>query len=172
MTKFEHILVPVDFDPPSLRALDIALDLAHAFGAKLTVLHAWDIAPYEYAGALYFPAELWADVEAAAKRQLDAVIGRVRERLPLAVATLARGPAALAILDAIHAMKADLVVMGTHGRSGVAHLVLGSVAQRVVRASPVPVLTVRGEPSRDSALMGNEGAARASVPREMSATKA
>lgn len=144
MTSFRHILVPVDFEPPSKRALEVAIDFAAKFESRLTVFHAWDTPPYVYAGLPYISANVWSAMEEAAKQQLDATLTEARERLPRAQAVLARGPAAFEILAEIDRAKVDLVVLGTHGRRGLNRVLLGSVAERVVRGSSVPVLTVRG----------------------------
>jgi nucleotide-binding universal stress UspA family protein len=143
MTSFRHILVPVDFERPSERALEVAMDLAAKFESKLTVFHAWDTPPYVYAGLPYISANVWSAMEDAAKEQLNATLARVHERLPRAEAVLARGHAAHEILAAIERARVDLVVLGTHGRRGLNRVLLGSVAERVVRGSSVPVLTVR-----------------------------
>ena len=145
MTSFRHILVPVDFEPPAKRALEVAIDLASQFESRLTVFHAWDTPPYVYAGLPYISSNVWSAMEEAAKAQLDATLTEVRARLPRAQAALVRGPAPFEILAEIDRTKVDLVVLGTHGRRGLHRVLLGSVAERVVRSSSVPVLTVRGE---------------------------
>jgi nucleotide-binding universal stress UspA family protein len=144
MTPFRHILAPVDFEPCSQYALDAAVDLALRFDARLTVLHAWDVSPLAYSGMILESPEIWATLAEAAKQAMDGTLLRVRARLPAAEALLTRGPAASEILTAIESTKADLVVIGTHGRRGLGRFLLGSVAEKVVRASPVPVLTIRG----------------------------
>lgn len=148
MPVFRHLLVPVDFEESSARALDTAIDLAVRFEAKLTVFHAWDLPATAYTGTLYLTADLLTPIEEAARKALDACIARVRVRLPQADAVLARGMAATEILAATERLHVDLIVIGTHGRHGVSRVLLGSVAEKVVRMSPVPVLTVRGGASK------------------------
>jgi nucleotide-binding universal stress UspA family protein len=143
MTSYRHILVPVDFERSSQRALEVGTDLAITFDAKLTIFHAWETPAFVYAGA-YVSPEVWRAIEEAARRQLDSTLAKVRERLPRAQAHLACGSAAYEILGAVEKLGADLIVIGTHGRHGMSRLVLGSVAEKVVRGSSVPVLTVRG----------------------------
>jgi nucleotide-binding universal stress UspA family protein len=145
MTRFHHILVPVDFEDPSQEALDVAIDLALTFDARLTVAHAWDMPPYSYAGISYLPPDVATTIEQAAKQRLDNTVVLVIKRVPNAESVLVRGPAADEILDAVGRTKADLIVMGTHGRRGVSRVFLGSVAEKVVRSSPVPVLTIRAK---------------------------
>jgi nucleotide-binding universal stress UspA family protein len=143
MSHFRHILVPLDFEDPSQEALEVALALALTFDAKLTVIHAWDLPVYSYAGLSYLPPDVATVVEEAAERSLASAMALATRRLPGAASVLVRGAAAVEILDAAGRLKADLIVMGTHGRRGVSRMLLGSVAEKVVRSSPVPVLTIR-----------------------------
>lgn len=123
----------------------MAIDLALAFDAKLTLVHAWEIPTYAYAGMSLFPLDVWTVIEQAAKEQLASTLAAVRKQLPRAESVLANGRAAVEILGVADRLKADLIVMGTHGRQGVGRVFLGSVAERVVRASPVAVLTIHGK---------------------------
>ena len=143
MINFHHILVPVDFEPSSRHALDAAIDLALKFDARLTVLHAWDLPTYAYTYSPYLSTDIWSTLERAAKAQLDAEVADAQKRLPRAEALLVRGPAATEILAAVERVKADLVIVGTHGRRGLNRVFLGSVAENVVRGSKVPVLVMR-----------------------------
>lgn len=143
MMAFHHVLAPVDFEPYSQRALDTAIDLACAFEARLTLVHAWDIPAAGYSGRFAPTPSMWAALAKGARQTLDSTMEGVRKRVPLAEALLLQGSPATEILAAIEAAGADLVVLGTHGRHGLSRFLLGSVAEKVVRASPVPVLTVR-----------------------------
>jgi nucleotide-binding universal stress UspA family protein len=142
MPLFTHILVPTDFGEPSRRALDAAVELAKTFGASLTLMHTAEVSNYVAVGEGPMLLDI-TPIERAARAKLDEAVAEVRKRLPEARSLFAVGVAWERILDAIAHTKADLVVMGTHGRGGVRHLLLGSVTEKVVRASPVPVLTVR-----------------------------
>jgi nucleotide-binding universal stress UspA family protein len=142
MTRFRRILVPVDFEASSKRALEVAADLALKFDAKLTLLHAWDVPAYSYAN-FYVPGDLWSLLEEAAKKQLGDMLAHTRRRVPHADSVLVNGPAGAEILKAIERENVDLVVIGTHGRQGLSRVFLGSVAEKVVRGSSVPVLTIR-----------------------------
>jgi nucleotide-binding universal stress UspA family protein len=146
MNRFHHILVPLDFEDPSQEALEVALDLALAFDAKLTVLHAWDLPVYSYAGLSYLPPDVATVVEEAAETSLASAMALVIKILPRAKSVLVRGRPDVETLDAAARLKVDLIVMGTHGRRGVSRMLLGSVAEKVVRSSPVPVLTIRVKP--------------------------
>jgi nucleotide-binding universal stress UspA family protein len=143
MARFHRILVPIDFEDSSSEALDVGVELALAFDAKLILLHAWEVPTFAYAGG-YTAPDLWAVIEDAATAQLATTLALVRKRVPSAESLLANGAPAPETIAAIDQTSADLVIMGTHGRRGVTRMFLGSVAENVVRNSPVPVLTIRG----------------------------
>ena len=145
MTRFRQILVPVDFEPPAQEALEVAVDLALTFDARLTLIHAWEVPAAAYAAMTYVPADFWTAIEQAATEQLKSTVEQVHKRLPRAESILAKGPPAQQILAAADRTKSDLIVMGTHGRRGMSHVLLGSVAEKIVRLSPIPVLTIRGK---------------------------
>lgn len=145
---FARILVPTDFSAASDAALEYARTLAQKFGSALHILHVLED-PYT-TGA--FATELYAPLPAETRDALaqDAQ-ARLAERAAAAnlepdrvVTMLAPGLDTRAIVDYAADNGIDLIVMGTHGRRGVSHLLLGSVAERVVRTAPCPVLTVRG----------------------------
>lgn len=135
-----RILVPVDFSSTSDQALDIARNVARSFGAVLDVLHVQVILenPHEDDAR---QAELDRILDADAPRHLEAM--ESPERHPEAHTHLVRGiSAAETIVERAGHLRSDLIVMGTHGRRGLRHLLLGSVAEQVIRSAPVPVLTV------------------------------
>lgn len=134
------ILVAIDFEKASVRALDIAKELRSKLGGDIVLAHVYQIPLFTYPGlepALLptFTAELGQAVKKA--------ITELKESSGAAVAVLREGEPASELLSIADEMKADLIVMGTHGRKGISHWLLGSVAERVVRQSKVPVLTVR-----------------------------
>ena len=148
MTNITRILVPTDFSEPADAALDYAVDLSKTLGAQISLVHVFDEIP---AATLSF--DLYMPLSAEAR---DEVLSTVRRRLAERVERSGRpdvtsdvlvGGTARAIVDAARNHHADLIVMGTHGRLGVAHLLLGSVAERVVRTAECPVLTVRAAPA-------------------------
>jgi nucleotide-binding universal stress UspA family protein len=137
------ICVPVDFEPASLRALEIAEDLAACMGAEVILVHVCTLSVQVYPGVS--PAEapplpgVHLEVEEAARRalgELAAAHGGLRS-------ILLQGDPADAILEEIGRLRPRMVVMGTHGRSGLRRLMLGSVAEKIVRGSPTPVTVVR-----------------------------
>ncbi len=147
MFPFKSILVATDFGEPSTRALRVAVDLAKQCGASLTLIHAFDIPLYVGPHIEFTAEELSWLVPERISRQLDETLASVQKELPAARAFLKqKGAPWREILAAIDETKADLVVVGTHGRRGVGRAILGSVAEKVVRTSPVPVLTVGPHP--------------------------
>jgi nucleotide-binding universal stress UspA family protein len=141
--EFKHILVPVDFGEPSQRALREAIALAQRFGSQLTIVHVYEIPAYVYTGAPYVTTDLFGPIEDAAREQLKKTLTEVQAKVPGAKSILRRGAPSNEILAAIEEERPDIVVIGTHGRKGVSHALLGSVAEKIVRLSPAPVLTVR-----------------------------
>lgn len=144
MQNFRHILVTTDFEASSTSALTAAVDLARVLGARLTVLHVWEIPIYPYMDFM-LNSEMISSVEDRATKRLQKALDDVHRAVPEATSKLKNGLPWQGILDAITEESPDLVVMGTHGRRGLSHALLGSVAEKVVRLSPVPVLTVRGK---------------------------
>jgi nucleotide-binding universal stress UspA family protein len=142
MTPFKHILVPTDFSTTGQSAVEMAVMLAKQFGATLTLLHVTEIPTYAYSGVYAAPRHLLNPVLEAAELELAQALAQVRTQLPDASSILRPGYPADEIVAAVLETKSDLLVIGTHGRRGVSHLLLGSVAEKIVRTSPVPVLTV------------------------------
>lgn len=147
MPTFKHILVPTDFSAASAAAVELAITMASQFNAELTLLHVWELPVYPYMELLAISAELTKSVEKAAAECLATKLKEVQRRLPRAKSNLVLGVPWQQIVDVVKTSKADLLVMGTHGRRGLEHALMGSVAEKLVRLSPVPVLTVRGAPA-------------------------
>jgi nucleotide-binding universal stress UspA family protein len=141
MKTFKHILVPTDFEKASASALEVAASIALACDAKVTLLHVWEIPIYPYMDFM-LNSEMITRVEDAAVKHLAEGLQKLQKVLPTASSKLKTGQPAPAIIDVIAELKPDLVVMGTHGRRGVGRAILGSVAEKLVRLSTVPVLTV------------------------------
>jgi nucleotide-binding universal stress UspA family protein len=141
MRAFKHILVPTDFEPASSQAMEIAASLARVFEGKVTLLHVWEIPDYPNLDFMLDSGPI-ARAEEAAVRRLAEALEILKTLAPSAAAKLKTGPAGRGILDVIEELAPDLVVMGTHARRGLEHALLGSVAEKVVRLSDVPVLTV------------------------------
>jgi len=147
---FTHILVPIDFGASSIRALDLAIEIALTFAAELTLLHVHEIPFYPYAGGAPVSIGELIPAEEVTKVRLEETVRRVAQRHPMVKSQLRTGVPWQRIVEAIKEPGIDLVVMGTHGHRGLSHLLLGSVAEKVVRISPVPVMTVRDKIGHDS----------------------
>jgi universal stress protein A len=153
------ILVPTDFSEPSDAALQYATDMARTLGARLFLLHV----PGKTGENLEmnFPV---AQFETAAHQRLDTLVSpsdieRLRPEYAVRIGTPAEE-----IVRYASERDIDLIIMGTHGRSGVAHLLLGSVAEHVVRAAPCPVLLVRHRKTVAVKADATNAAANAAVP--------
>ena len=144
---FNHIVVATDFSECSQRALDVALELAAKFGSKLTLVHSWEPPSYSYAAGTYVTVDLLTPIEQAAVAELDRATAELKTRMPTAQSMIRSGVAWEEILSGAALVHADLIVLGTHGRRGMARAIIGSVAEKVVRLATVPVLTVHGTAS-------------------------
>lgn len=149
-----RLLVPVDFSPCSTAAIDRAIALAEQVGGSIELLHAWN-PPYEFGGFIGNltveddggePRTLVELLRQESEKQLEAVAARTLPRFAKLEATLADGDPRETIASHADPSRCDLVVMGTHGRTGLSRLLLGSVAEWVIRHARVPVMTVRMEP--------------------------
>jgi nucleotide-binding universal stress UspA family protein len=144
MNPIQRILLPTDLTDLCEAAGDLALDLAARYDAEVVVLHAYEAPAYVYPTVAVDALERTLTVaEDVATAGVEALVTRLRERHPKVRGITLRGAPRDTILDAIAAEQCDLVVMATHGRSGLSRAFLGSVAEFLVRGSPVPVLTVR-----------------------------
>jgi len=152
MLTLKNVLVATDFSEPSDAALMYGRELATRFGATLHVLHVAQNIYISTFGAENYAAMapgLQQQIEDDARQQLhQLLIDNDGSGPPIIPAILTSSSPASAILDYAKDHNIDVIVMGTHGRGALAHLVMGSVAERVVRLAPCPVLTVR-HPERD-----------------------
>jgi len=147
MRTYKRILCPVDFSNFSKSALEEAASLAQGMGSELCVLHAFQNPAYVLPLSGYVgPA---GDVVTRIRQQLGQELEALAERprsLGLKVQALVlEGVPYSCIVDYAKEWHADLIVMGTHGRTGLSHVLTGSVAERVVRLSPCPVLVTRSK---------------------------
>ena len=146
MIKMKTILHPTDFSEPSRHALGYAVSFAREFEGKLYILHVIE----EISSAMYFDmlqapplVQLMNDIENQARKALDEILPpEVRGAIPTEY-LIRRGVPFLEIIRCAGQIKADVIVCGTHGRTGLKHALFGSVAEKVVRKSPCPVLSVR-----------------------------
>jgi len=147
MTDITRILVPTDFSAASDAALTYARSLARRFGASINLVHVFEdpftSGAFVGDGTVTMPLDLRQSLERMALEQLAVRHAEHLGSLPLSSTDLLIGPIAKRIVEHAEKTHADLIVMGTHGRSGVSHLLLGSVAEKVVRTAKCPVLTAR-----------------------------
>jgi len=149
MLPFKRILCPTDFSEPSLEAVRAASELAGHFSAKLYLVHVVHPTPSMSLGQLGEGLEAFdvlgyeKALAAAAKKRLRSLIGEAVSSELQAETVVVAGDPARRILELADEKKADLILIATHGRTGWAHLVAGSVAEKVVRYASCPVLTVR-----------------------------
>jgi nucleotide-binding universal stress UspA family protein len=152
---FRKILVPMDFSEPSQTALHYARELALQSGAELHLVHVGED-PMLLAGWPALPADSASEVgeEAAAVRdQLNRLFTPDdRARLKTGVHAIVGQPTGYAVSRYAADGEFELIVMGTHGRTGLTHVLIGSVAEQVVRTAPCPVLTIRHPPHRKAAM--------------------
>jgi nucleotide-binding universal stress UspA family protein len=147
MSAIRRIVYATDFSPASRPAFGRALDLARANRAELIALHVVT-PPLLYGPEAYAMPQVYdgmvADLRAAARKQLDRLVARAKAAGVRARALVQEGIPHDRVVRAARSLQADLLVIGTHGRTGLARLFVGSVASRVIAAAACPVLSVRG----------------------------
>jgi nucleotide-binding universal stress UspA family protein len=148
MLRFHTILHPTDFSPNSDEAFHFACALARDCNARLIIVHAVEPAPAVVGEGALVPYDL-VELLLEARRKIDEL--NPAEPCVHLETVIRDGPAPAVILDAADEFEADLIVMGTHGRTGLKRLFLGSVAELVLRSAHCPVLTVK-EPGRTAML--------------------
>jgi universal stress protein A len=143
--EIRQILAPTDFSEFSIQAIESAFALAQTFGAKLLLLHVVELPAYPVEG--FVPSTMGTTLIDDLQRQASLDLAQVLPEPPNATVEVSRqvvvGIPYRKIVEVAEAAKADLIVVATHGRTGLSHLVMGSVAERVVRTAPCPVLTIR-----------------------------
>ena len=146
MSQFKHLLVAIDFSPPSIKALDTALELAVRLGARLTIVHT----VLKYAegvsmeGGAGYDVVLFEKESREAREQIEKLLlDRNPEKVEINI-VVESGRAQDQINYIADKSGADMLILGTHGRKGVNKLILGSVAEEVLRDSHLPFLCVRG----------------------------
>lgn len=147
MIKLSRIVCPTDFSPTSSRAVDYAAAMADSFGARLLLLHVIPEMTYplrSFGMSSSFP-HLKEELHKRAMESLEERLAKLREKLPNidAQLELRDGEAHEIVLAFAKSENADMIVMGTHGHTGLKHALLGSTAEKIVRLAECPVLTVR-----------------------------
>jgi nucleotide-binding universal stress UspA family protein len=146
MFEVRRILVPVDFSECSMAALEQALFLARRFDASVDVIHVWQ--PVRPVWTVSYPFDVGHECltifeQTEAGQHMKEFLARAEQELPRARGRLESGDPYRTILQVAEDDGYDLLVMGTHGRTGMSHLLLGSLAEAVVRRAPCPVMTIR-----------------------------
>jgi nucleotide-binding universal stress UspA family protein len=143
-----RIVVPYDFSQYARAALDAALELADQFDAELHLVHVVQTPAFGYGSELATSPLLFTEGYEAARERLDEVAASLEPSWRVESHAVEGGPVAAAIDAFAERIEADLIVMGTHGRRGLAHALVGSVAERTLRGAPCAVLTIRTSPQR------------------------
>jgi nucleotide-binding universal stress UspA family protein len=151
--RFNRILVPIDFSRPSLKAIPYALAISRQFGADVHLLHITDVAQQPAPTLLTLPLVPQSEWDQRLMKRLEALVVKYRSDGKVSALEPRTGTAYEEICDVARELKADLIVVATHGHTGYKRMFLGSVAERVVQHSPCPVLVVRQH------LSGSNGAA-------------
>ena len=142
--NIRHILAPTDFSDYSKQALRDASELAQTFGATLALLHV--VEPSPYLGEFTPPPmgeDLLDDLEQQARAKLARILPEAQQAKIEMPRSVVMGSPSLKIVETAEAEHVDLIVMATHGPTGLSHLLIGSVTERVVHTAPCPVLTIR-----------------------------
>lgn len=144
--KISNVLVATDFSPSATHAVDTAIEYARQFQAQLIILHAYRIdipvASPLTGGGYVLPDGFFEQIAKEARLRVERAASEASAKGISAIGIAIDRHPATAIVDEAKARKVDLIVMGTRGLTGLKHLALGSVADRVVRTAPCPVLTV------------------------------
>ena len=153
--KIQRILCPVDFSEPAMQAFRYAEDLATSVGASLMIVHAFD-----RPATLDLPDQT-VPADPAVEKKLNAIVSELPTQR-----FLHAGPAGRVICWMAQEQKCDLIIMGTHGRTGISHALFGSVAEFVLKHAPCPVLTIR-ERAEDAPKMDEPLVVPLPAPRMM-----
>jgi nucleotide-binding universal stress UspA family protein len=151
MLAIKNILVATDFGTCSEKAMAYGCDLARTFDATLHVIHVVDDVFGRHLGTRGYssdPSRIQHELESSAQKRLDGLLKDQSACLKMKAEMRISNAPAMEIVDYARDAGIDLIVVGTHGRSAVAHVLLGSVAEKVARTAPCPVLTVRA-PDRE-----------------------
>lgn len=148
MLNISKIIAPVDFSDTSEQSLRYAIELAALLQAEIRLVHVYQLPTVSIPeGELIVPDLPGPDIDYAAgiRKRLDGLIQRFSTSAVKLTSEVVEGVSYTEIVRVAEEFEADMIVIGTHGHTGLTHVLLGSVAERVVRLSPIPVLTVRSK---------------------------
>ncbi len=144
MIKIERIMVPTDFSECSKEALKYGCEFARQFGAELHLFHVLpDLALIAEPGLAITPEEYLKELREGTEKAMQEFVDDEMGKGLTIVREITEGVPFVEIIRYARDKEVDMIVIGTHGRTGIAHVLLGSVAEKVVRKAPCPVLTVR-----------------------------
>ena len=144
--EVRKILAPVDFSDNTPPILEWSAHLAEEHDSTIVLLHAYHLpVEFQQLEGAYLPPDFWASVRAEAEESLARYAADLTAKGLRVETAVCEGYAATVIVEEAAERDIDLIVIGTHGRSGFKHLLLGSIAERVVHKAPCPVLTVRAQ---------------------------
>ena len=142
--EIRRILVPLDFSDQTPNVLDWAAHLAKQHGGRVILLHAYHLpVEFQQLEGAYLPPDFWSNVKVEAEQSLSRYAEELERRGIQVESVVREGYPATVIVDEAASQSVELIVIGTHGLSGLKHLLLGSIAERVVQRAPCPVLTVK-----------------------------
>ncbi len=142
--SIQRILVPLDFSDHAAPVLEWVTHLAKQHSARVILLHAYHLpVEFQQLEGAYLPPDFWSNVKVEAEQSLSRYAEELERRGIQVESVVREGYPATVIVDEAASQPADLIVIGTHGLSGLKHLLLGSIAERVVKKSRCPVLTVK-----------------------------
>ncbi len=140
----DRILVPLDFSEHAEAILEWASHLAAQHGSQLLLLHVYHLpVEFQQLEGAYLPPDFWSNVKSEAEQSLERYTTELQGRGQKVEAIVREGYPATVIIEEAESQGADLIVIGTHGLSGLKHLLLGSIAERVVQKATCAVLTVK-----------------------------
>ena len=139
----KRIVVPVDFSRPSLKALEYAIEFGRQHKAELIVVYVIEPMNYAVPRLLPEPTALLEEQRKVAAKSLSHLEARIKKRYPNCRTEVHFGVVYQRIIELAKSLKADLIVIATHGRTGLSHMMIGSVAEKVVRKAPCSVLVVK-----------------------------
>ncbi len=144
--QIDKILCPVDFSDSSEHAIGYAMAFAETHQAELKFLHVMDYSTFDipdFPSVVEFSSDIIDQIREGCEKRLVELARTQREDYSEVTCQLTMGTPFVEIINTAREDETDLIIMGTHGRSGLAHVLMGSVAAKVVRKSPCPVLTVK-----------------------------
>ena len=142
--EVRRILVPIDFSAHADAVVAWAVHLAEEHGSEIILLHAYHLpVEFQQMEGAYLPGDFWASVKKDTKEQLKLLGDQLRARGLTVNEVTREGYPATVIEEEVERQQADLIVIGSRGRTGLKHMLLGSIAERVVQKAPCPVLTVK-----------------------------